>query len=76
MSAVEKNKILALVVKSSLPHRLFLAQLRLVKSTYHRWVRWEAEVELGDHKGGSRLLWNKLRPEEEAAIMVLCSSYI
>ena len=33
----------------------FLAQLRLVKSTYYRWVRWEAKVELEDRKGGSRL---------------------
>ena len=70
MSAVEKSKILALVATSPLPRGRALAQLGLPRSTYYRWVRRQAEAELRDGKGGSRLPWNKLRPEEEATILL------
>ena len=69
MSAIEKQSILALVADSGLPRRRALAQLRLPKSTYYRWLRKQAEGRLEDTKGGSPIPWNKLRPEEEAKIL-------
>jgi transposase InsO family protein len=39
------------------------------KSTYYRWLRRQAEGRLEDQKGGSRIPWNKLRPEEVARIL-------
>jgi transposase InsO family protein len=52
-----------------LPRRNALAQLRLPKSTYYRWLRRQAEGRLWDRKGGSSLPWNKLRPEEAERIL-------
>jgi putative transposase len=69
VSATEKRKILALVADSGLPRRRALEQLGLPKSTYYRWLARKAEGRLRDRKGGSPLPWNKLRPEEEAAIL-------
>ncbi len=70
MYAAEKSRILALVGVSGLPRRHALAQLGLAKSTYYRWLMRQAEVKLPDRRGGSRLPWNKLRPEEEAFVLV------
>ena len=69
MSAVEKSKILALVAGSGLPRRKALDHLGLSKSTYYRWLRRQSEGRLQDHKGGSSIPWNKLKPEEEAKIL-------
>jgi putative transposase len=71
MSAVEKGEILALVADSGLPRRKALAHLGLPRSTYYRWLRRQSEGRLQDKNGGSPLPWNKLRPEEEAAILTL-----
>jgi transposase InsO family protein len=70
VSAQEKSEILALVAYSGLPRRRALAWLGLPKSTYYRWPGRQAEGRLQDKKGGSSLPWNKLRPEEEAKIVV------
>lgn len=48
MSAVKKDRILALVAKSALPRWRALAQLGLVKSTYYRWLGTRAEAGLED----------------------------
>ena len=69
MNASDKAMILSLVAESSLPKRRALAQLGLPKSTYYRWLKREKEERLWDYKGGSRLPWNRLRPEEEEMIL-------
>ena len=71
MSAIEKREILSLVAESGLPCRRALAQLRLAKSTYYRWLRRQVEGKLQDRKGGCKNPWNKLSPEEEEKILVL-----
>jgi transposase InsO family protein len=40
------------------------------KSTYYRWLKRQSEGRLQDRKGGSSIPWNKLRPEEEAKILI------
>jgi len=70
MSAVEKGEILALVSGSGLPRCRALSQLGLSKSTYYRWLKRQTEGRLQDNKGGSPIPWNKLKPEEEAKILV------
>jgi putative transposase len=70
VSAAEKRKILALVADSGLPRCRALEHLGMPKSTYYRWLRRQAEGRLQDKKGGSPLPWNKLRPEEEAVIII------
>ena len=69
MNASDKAMILSLVAESSLPKRRALARLGLPKSTYYRWLRREEEGRLQDSKGGSRIPWNRLRPEEEEMIL-------
>jgi len=58
-----------MVGASGLPRRRALAQLGLAKSTYYRWLMRQAEAKLPDSRGGSRLPWNKLRPEEETLVL-------
>ena len=69
MNAKEKADILALVTGSGLPCRRALAQLRLPRSTYYRWLKRQTEGKLEDRKGGSLLPWNKISPEEEARVL-------
>jgi hypothetical protein len=72
MSAGEKAALVALVRSSPLPRRQGLAQLGLPKSTYYRWLRRrEAELSLEDKRPGARVPWNRLRPEEEQAVLAL-----
>jgi putative transposase len=71
VSTMEKSEILFKVAGSGLPRRKALAQLRLAKSTYYRWLRRQAEGRAQDRKSGSPIPWNKLRPEEEKRIFVL-----
>jgi putative transposase len=69
VSAEGKAEILALVADSGLPRSKALAQLRLPRSTYYRWLKRLSESQLNDNKGGSPIPWNKIRPEEEARIL-------
>ena len=69
MSAEGKAEILTLVSRSGLPRSRALAQLRLPRSTYYRWLKRLSEDRLKDNKGGSPIPWNKIRPEEEARIL-------
>jgi putative transposase len=69
VSATGKAEILALVANSGLPCSRALAQLRLPRSTYYRWLKRLSEDRLQDKKGGSPIPWNKIIPEEEAQIL-------
>ena len=70
MSPQEKDEILTLVAGFGLPRQRAIRELGLARSTYYRWLRRQIEGRLEDKKGGSNIPWNKLRPEEEAAILV------
>jgi len=54
-----------------LPCSRALAQLRLPRSTYYRWLKRLSAGQLEDRKGGSSIPWNKLRPEEERRVLAL-----
>ena len=69
MSAAGKVEIIVLVRQSGLPCSRALAQLRLPRSTYYRWLKRLSEDRLQDKKGGSSIPWNKIRPEEEVRIL-------
>jgi transposase InsO family protein len=45
--------------------------LGLPKSTYYRWLARQAEGRLEDRKGGSRIPWNRLQPEEMERVLSL-----
>jgi transposase InsO family protein len=69
MSAEGKAEIIALVTKSGLPYSRALAQLRLPRSTYYRWLKRLSTGRLEDNKGRSSIPWNRIRPEEEDKIL-------
>lgn len=69
MSVEGKAEIIALVGRSGLARSRALAQLRLPRSTYYRWLKRLSEGRLKDKSGGSPILWNKIRPEEETRIL-------
>jgi putative transposase len=69
VSAADKAEIITMVTESGLPHSRALAQLKLPRSTYYRWLKRLSENRLEDKKGGSPIPWNKIRPEEEAQIL-------
>ena len=69
MSAEGKAEIITLVGRSGLPSSRALAQLRLPRSTYYRWLKRQSEGRLKDKRGGSPIPWNKIRPEEETRIL-------
>jgi len=71
VSAADKAVIIALVTRSGLPCARALAQLRLPRSTYYRWLKRLSENRLQDRKGGSPIPWNKVRPEEETQILTI-----
>ena len=71
MSAAGKAEIIALVTQSGLPCSRALAQLKLPRSTYYRWLKRLSEDRLQDKKGGSPIPWNKIRPEEELQILAM-----
>jgi len=69
VNATGKVEIIALVTGSGLPCSKALAQLKLPRSTYYRWLKGLSEEKLRDKKGGSPIPWNKIRPEEEARVL-------
>jgi len=69
MSAEVKAEIINLVSRSGLPRSRALAQLKLPRSTYYRWLKRLSEGRLKDKKGGSPIPWNKIRPDEETRIL-------
>jgi len=68
VSVKGKAEIISLVTGSGLPCSRALAELRLPRSTYYRWLKRLGEGRLEDGKGGSRVPWNRIRPEEAAKI--------
>jgi putative transposase len=64
VSAEGKTEIISLVTESGLPCSRALAQLKLPRSTYYRWLKRLSEGRLQDRKGGSSIPWNKIQPEE------------
>jgi putative transposase len=72
MKPQEKAALIALVRGSPLPHKQVLTQLGLPRSTYYRWCRRRGVAfSLGDKKPGASVPWNRLRPEEEQAVLAL-----
>lgn len=73
MKPREKATLIALVRASLLPRKQVLAQVGLPKSTYYDWCRRrQGRAEgLEDRSSGPRAPWNKLRPEEEQAVLAL-----
>ena len=69
MSAAVKAEIISLVSGSGLSRSRVLAQLRLPRSTYYRWLKRLSEGRLKDKKGGSPIPWNKISPDEESRIL-------
>jgi putative transposase len=70
MSREEKASLIALVRSSPLPRRQVLAQLGLSRSTYYAWLR-RGEDKPAELRATSRPPWNRLRPEEEDAILAV-----
>lgn len=68
MQPAEKASLIALVRSSPLPRKQVLAQLGLAKSTYYDWLRRREDVVL---QQVPRRAWNKLRPQEEQAVLSL-----
>jgi len=69
VSAKEKAEILSVVAHSGLPRVKALEKLGLPRSTYYRWLARQAEGRLGDKRGGSKVPWNRVSPEEEANVL-------
>jgi transposase-like protein len=69
MSAEGKAEIITLVSRSGLRPSRALAQLRLPRSTYYRWLKRLSEGQLKDKRGGSAIPWNKISLEEETRIL-------
>lgn len=70
MSLEEKASLIALVRSSPLPRKQVLAQLGLSRSTYYQWLR-RGEAKTDTPRAAPRLPWNRLRPEEEEAILAV-----
>lgn len=70
MSLEEKASLIALVRSSPLPSKQVLAQLGLPRSTYYAWLR-RGEDSAEPSRTTLRPPWNRLRPEEEEAILAV-----
>jgi len=72
MGPERKREVIELVRRSPLPKRQTLAELGLASSTYFRWqrrYREQGEVRLVDRRPQPGTVWNRLRPQEEEAIL-------
>ncbi len=70
MESGEKAALIALVRASPLARKQVLAQLGLPKSTYYDWCRGrDRPGAFRDRPSGPKASWNKLRPQEEQAIL-------
>ena len=69
MSADERTMVLAAVAVSPLSKSLVLAELGIPRRTYYNWVKRQREGRLGDGDSGSRIPWNRLRSEEQNAVV-------
>jgi RNA-directed DNA polymerase len=72
MKPERKREVIELVRRSPVAKKETLAELGLAASTYYRWQRRyrdEGEVGLVDRRPQPATIWNRLRPEEEKAIL-------
>ena len=69
MSETGKAEIISLVTGSGLPCSRALARLGLPRSSYYRWLKRLSEGRLADRRGGSRVPWNRIMPEEETKVL-------
>jgi RNA-directed DNA polymerase len=69
MDSREKASLITLVRASPLPRKQVLAQLDLAKSTYYDWLRRGEDGEVTPEP--RRPPWNRLRPEEEQAVLAV-----
>jgi RNA-directed DNA polymerase len=70
MNQEEKASLIALVRASPLPRKQVLAQLGLARSSYYAWLR-RGEDKPAEVRATPRPPWNRLRPEEEEAILAV-----
>jgi len=73
-SAAEKDEIIRLVEKSSLPVKRTLARLDIRRSTFYGWLKRHQEGGLDaleDRKPSPRAVWNKLPEDQHEAIIEL-----
>jgi putative transposase len=72
MKPERKREVIELVRRSPVAKKQTLAELGLAPSTYYRWQRRhrrEGEAGLVDRRPQPGTIWNRLRPEEEKAIL-------
>ncbi len=72
MKPERKREVIELVRRSPVAKKQTLAELGLSASTYYRWqrrYREQGEVGLVDRRPQPGTIWNRLRPEEEQAIL-------
>jgi transposase len=72
MGPARKREVIDLVRRSPLSKRQTLAELGLAGSTYYRWqrrFREQGDVGLVNRRPQPGTVWNRLRPEEEQAIL-------
>ncbi len=65
MSASDKARVMAAVAISPLCKSQALAELGIPRRTYYNWIRQQREA----GNGGSRIPWNRLRGDEENAVI-------
>jgi len=72
MNAEKKRDVIELVRRSPVPKKRTLQELGLSASTYYRWqqrFRLQGEAGLVDRRPQPATVWNRMKPEEENAIL-------
>jgi transposase InsO family protein len=69
MSTEDKAGVLRSVAISPLSKSQVLAELGIPRRTYYYWVGRQSQGRLGKAHGSNRISWNRLRAEEEKAIV-------
>jgi transposase-like protein len=75
VSAEKKREMIELVRRS--PQPTTIAEMGLARSTFYRWQRRyrdQGDAGLADRKPEPGAVWNRVRPEEQAAILETESS--
>lgn len=72
MQENKKGEVIELVRRSPVEKKQTLLELGLSASTYYRWQRWyreQGEAGLVDRRPHPGTVWNRMKPEEEKAIL-------
>ena len=72
MTPERKRQVIELVRRAPVPKNQTLEQLGLSASTYYRWqrrYRLQGEAGLVDRRPPPATVWNRMRPEEQNAIL-------